>query len=113
MRYSHPGPEFSECDICGSSRHLCLSVPIPREGESNLSICIMCAKKIARAYTRFVATAKSRSYGYWYNERLKLRRAGLSSGLESSKPSIDTAHEAPGDVASKHLAREVEGLGDE
>ncbi|MEM0233237.1 MAG: hypothetical protein QXL22_04375 [Candidatus Nezhaarchaeales archaeon] len=88
MRYSQ-GPEFSECDVCGSSRHLCLSVPISREGEGNLSVCIVCAKKIARAYTRFVAAVKSRSYSYWYNERLKLKKAGLSSGLESSKPPAD------------------------
>lgn len=83
MRYDGL-PDFAECDICGSSRHLCLSVPISREGEDNISVCIMCAKKIARAYTRFVATVKSRSYSYWYRERERLRKAGLSSGLESS-----------------------------
>lgn len=86
LRYSE-GPDFPECDVCGSSRHLCLSIPIAREYEENLSVCIMCAKKIAKAYTRFVATVKSRSYSYWYNERLKLRKAGLSSGLEVSKNS--------------------------
>jgi len=43
----------------------------------------MCAKRIAKAYTRFVATAKSRSYQYWYRERQEMRRAGLGSGLES------------------------------
>lgn len=88
MRYDHPSPEFAECGICGLSRHLCISVPIPREGSENLPVCIMCAKRIAKAYVRFVATAKSRSYSYWYNERLKLRRAGLGSGLES-KPKAD------------------------
>jgi len=113
LRYSGQGPEFSECDICGSSRHLCLSVPIAHEGESSLSVCIMCAKKIAKAYTRFVATAKSRSYSYWYSERIKLRKAGLGSGLESSKPPTDTTHEASGDVALKHLAQKMEGLEDE
>lgn len=89
MRYNGHGPDFSECDICGLSRHLCLSVPISREGEGNLSVCIMCARKIARAYIRFVATVKSRSYSYWYSERERLRKAGLSSGLESSKHPID------------------------
>ena len=85
-RYSHPGPDFAECDICGSTRHLCITVPIPREGEKeNLSVCIMCAKRIALAYTRFVATVKSRSYQYWYREREKMRRAGLSSGLEKGE----------------------------
>jgi len=44
----------------------------------------MCAKRVAKAYTRFVATAKSRSYQYWYRERQEMRRAGLGSGLESS-----------------------------
>jgi len=44
----------------------------------------MCAKRIARAYTRFVATAKSRSYNYWYRERERLKKAKLKSGLESS-----------------------------
>ncbi|RLG00569.1 MAG: hypothetical protein DRN49_02755 [Thaumarchaeota archaeon] len=83
MRYDHPTPEYAECDICGSNRHLCLSIPIPREGRSeNLSVCIMCAKRIAKAYTRFVATVKSRSYQYWYREREKMRRAGIGSGLE-------------------------------
>ena len=83
--YDHPSPEYAVCDICGSSRHLCLSVPIPRDGKNeNLSVCVMCAKRIARAYTRFVATAKSRSYSYWYREREKLKKAKLKSGLESS-----------------------------
>ncbi|MEM4497306.1 MAG: hypothetical protein QW692_00585 [Nitrososphaerota archaeon] len=79
-------PDFAECDVCGSSRHLCLAVPIrhPEYHDKELSVCIMCAKKIARAYARFVATAKSRSYPYWYREREKLRKVGLSSGLESS-----------------------------
>jgi len=82
-RYDHPSPVYAECDICGSSRHLCLSIPIPRGGESeNLSVCVMCAKRIAKAYTRFVATVKSRSYQHWYREREKMRRAGLNSGLE-------------------------------
>ena len=82
-RYAPPAPDYAECDICGSDRHLCIVVPIPREGrEENLSVCIMCAKKIAKAYTRFVATVKSRSYQYWYREREKMRKAGIGSGLE-------------------------------
>jgi len=44
----------------------------------------MCAKRIARIYTRFVATVKNRSYQYWYREREKLKKAKLSSGLEAS-----------------------------
>jgi len=84
MRYSHPGEDYAECDICGSTRHLCLVVPIPRGDEDHIVVCVMCAKRIAKAYTRFVATAKSRSYQYWYRERQEMRRAGLGSGLESS-----------------------------
>jgi hypothetical protein len=53
----------------------------------------MCAKRIAKAYTRFVATAKSRSYQYWYNERQAMRKAGLGSGLEASDLRIKTRKE--------------------
>lgn len=79
-------PDFAECDICRTSRHLCLTIPIrhPEYHDKEISVCVMCAKKIARAYTRFVATVKSRSYLYWYQEREKLKKAGLKSGLESS-----------------------------
>ena len=80
-RYAPIDSDFPDCDICGSGRHLCLSVEV---GDRKLSICVMCAKRIARIYTRFVASAKSRSYQYWYNERKKLAKAKLSSGLESS-----------------------------
>jgi len=80
-RYAHPDGDFPECDLCGLNRHLCLSVEI---GEKRYNICVMCAKRIARIYTRFVATAKNRSYQYWYREREKLRKAKLKSGLESS-----------------------------
>jgi len=93
MRYSHLGSDYAECDICGSTRHLCIVVPIPREGEDHISVCIMCAKRIAKAYTRFVATAKSRSYQYWYNERQAMRKAGLGSGLEASDLRIKTRKE--------------------
>lgn len=79
--HDHVTPEYSECEICGTSRHLCLSVPIPRGGVENISICVMCAKRIAKAYVRFVATAKSRSYVYWYQERKKFK---MGSGLEAS-----------------------------
>jgi hypothetical protein len=48
----------------------------------------MCAKKIAKAYTRFVATVKSRSYSYWYNERQKIKKAKISSGLETKNSEI-------------------------
>jgi len=81
MRYAPVDGDFAECDLCGGTRHLTLSIQI---GEKKYSICIMCAKRIARNYTRFVATAKNRSYQYWYREREKLRRAKLSSGLEKS-----------------------------
>jgi len=83
-RYDHEAPLFAECELCGSNRHLCISVPIPRDGRrENVSVCVMCAKRIAKAYTRFVATVKSRSYTYWYKERKKLQEAGLTSGLEA------------------------------
>jgi len=84
MRYSHPGNDYAECELCGSTRHLCIVVPIPREEKEDLVICVMCAKRVAKAYTRFVATVKSRSYSYWYHERKKMQKIGLGSGLEAS-----------------------------
>jgi uncharacterized protein CbrC (UPF0167 family) len=87
-RYAPVGGDFAECDLCGSSRHLCLSIPVYLEEKENITVCIMCAKKIAKAYTRFVATVKSRSYSYWYNERRKMKKAKISSGLETKNSEI-------------------------
>jgi len=90
-RYDYEAPLFAECELCGSNKHLCISVPIPRDGKrENMSICIMCAKRVAKAYTRFIATAKSRSYTYWYRERKKLQKAGLNSGLEAQVPTTQS-----------------------